>query len=175
LPLRLTLQTWPARAHRLLSAGIFAGVELMPEQTLSADEIAALRVQVEACFLAGVRAADPAEAVARHLHREGDELLIRDAAAGEHRGRWPRIHLIAFGKAAIAMAEEALALIPRDLLAGPALVVTNPENARELSGAEVFAAAHPVPSAPAARRRANWCWCWSAAVARRCCRCPPPG
>ena len=95
-------------------------------------------------FDAGVAAADPAAAVARHLRCEGDELVLI-TADGERRGRWPRVQLIAFGKAALAMAEAALAAIPGERLAAPAIVVSNAENLRPLDGAKVHAAGHPVP------------------------------
>ncbi len=97
-------------------------------------------------FDAGVAAADPAAAVARHLRCEGEQLVLADAAGdGERRGDWPRVHLIAFGKAALAMAEAALAAIPAERLAGPAIVVSNAENLRQLPGVAVHAAGHPVP------------------------------
>lgn len=50
--------------------------------------------------------------------------------------------LLAVGKAALPMMREALQLLPD---AGPALVITNPENHAELPGAQVICGAHPVP------------------------------
>ncbi len=87
---------------------------------LSRDEMSAL-------FKIGVHAADPAQAVISGL--------------SQCPGLAPS-HVIAFGKAACAMARAAL-----DHLPAPrhALVVTNPENAAPVAGAEVFTAAHPVP------------------------------
>jgi glycerate 2-kinase len=75
-------------------------------------------------FDAGVRAADPVDAVTRYLDQVAKPALI-----------------IAVGKAARGMAQAALARF-----AGvPAIVVTNYENAQPLDGAKVFAAGHPVP------------------------------
>ena len=76
-------------------------------------------------FLSGVAAADPAVAVCKALPSF-------DQAPT----------LIAVGKAAVSMARAAqsvLGVLPE------VLVVTNPENASDLPGAQVFAAAHPIP------------------------------
>ena len=76
-------------------------------------------------FLAGVAAADPAEAVSRALP------AFEQAPT-----------LIAVGKAAVSMARMAqsiLGALPE------VLVVTNPENVINIKGAQVFAAAHPIP------------------------------
>ena len=76
-------------------------------------------------FLAGVAAADPAEAVSRVLP------AFQQAPT-----------LIAVGKAAVSMARMAqsiLGALPE------VLVVTNPENVINIKGAQVFAAAHPIP------------------------------
>ncbi|MEM9319685.1 MAG: DUF4147 domain-containing protein [Pseudomonadota bacterium] len=89
------------------------------------------RALLKEAFLAGVAAADPAQAVRRAL---ADEPLERG-------GQW---HIIALGKAAPAMAQAALEIIP----SAPALVVTNHENAGPVSGAVVYAAGHPVPDEP---------------------------
>ncbi len=76
-------------------------------------------------FQAGVAAADPYKAVADHMPMFEQPPLV-----------------IAVGKAAIRMAHAA-----RDALGGfaDAIIVTNPENATDVAGATVFAAAHPVP------------------------------
>ncbi|MBW6506394.1 MAG: DUF4147 domain-containing protein [Rhodobacteraceae bacterium] len=93
-----------------------------------------LQARAREVFAAGVGAADPAAAVARHLPQ-----ALADAPGPG--GRW---HLIALGKGAVAMAEAALARLP---VGCPALVVTTRENARPLAGACVLAAGHPVPDA----------------------------
>ncbi|MEO0484545.1 MAG: DUF4147 domain-containing protein [Pseudomonadota bacterium] len=79
-------------------------------------------------FDAGVAAADPYQAVAQAL-----------AAAPVADGT----PLVAVGKAAMRMAAAARA----QFAPGPTIIVTNPENARDVDGAEVFAADHPVPNA----------------------------
>lgn len=77
-------------------------------------------------FDAGVAAADPAAAVARHIGEVTSPAQI-----------------IAVGKAAVQMAGAALEAFP----GAPTRVVTNYENAVELAGATVMAAGHPVPDA----------------------------
>ncbi|MGB1235983.1 MAG: glycerate kinase type-2 family protein [Planktomarina sp.] len=76
-------------------------------------------------FKAGVAAADPYDAVLQNMPNFERPPLV-----------------LAIGKAAIGMATAA-----RDALGGltDAIIVTNPENAGDLEGATIFAAAHPVP------------------------------
>ncbi|MEM7643146.1 MAG: DUF4147 domain-containing protein [Pseudomonadota bacterium] len=80
-------------------------------------------------FLAGVRRADPAKAVAAAL----PEMARPDAI-------W------ALGKAAVAMARAALDHWPGT----PCLIVTNPENAAPVAGARMVLGGHPVPDAGSA-------------------------
>lgn len=84
-----------------------------------------VRDQAKRVFLAGVAAADPYLAVSAHL---------KDVVETPHL-------IIAVGKAAMRMAEAAMGAYP----GVRTIVVTNPENARNLSGATVLPAAHPVP------------------------------
>ena len=89
-----------------------------------------LRTEALRLFQIAIEAADPAKALATQLQRplsapEGGRLI-----------------LIAVGKAACPMMEQALRHV-----AGPAeaLVVTNYENVRDIAGATVMPAGHPVP------------------------------
>jgi hydroxypyruvate reductase len=82
-------------------------------------------------FAVGVQAADPRGAVRAALAAQP----VRPAG---------RLFVLAVGKAACAMAGAALPLLPRP---ARALVVTNPENAVDVPGAELWLAAHPVPDA----------------------------
>ena len=91
--------------------------------------------RARALFEAGLAAADPAPAVAAAL--SAHPIAPDDPDTG-------KLWLIALGKAAVPMARAAMPML--GALAG-AIVVTNPENAAEVAGAEVFAAAHPVPDA----------------------------
>lgn len=82
-------------------------------------------------FMAGVREADPASAVSEAL-----------------KGRtFTRPTIISVGKAGRTMAQAAM----RQVHAETVVVVTNYENAEPLEGAEVRAAAHPVPDVEGAR------------------------
>jgi glycerate 2-kinase len=82
-------------------------------------------------FQAGVQAADPYQVVKRCLHLDnGNE----------------KIHLIAFGKAACAMAQAAQELIPAARLAGTGIAVTNYENVMAVDNVEVIGAGHPLPN-----------------------------
>ncbi|MEM9349961.1 MAG: DUF4147 domain-containing protein [Pseudomonadota bacterium] len=86
-----------------------------------------MRAAARAIFDAGVAAADPYEAVKKAL--EASTVPMGTT-------------LIAVGKAAVRMAEAAL---ETGFEPARCIIVTNPENAQDVPGAEVFAAAHPVP------------------------------
>jgi len=92
-----------------------------------------LRAQAVSLFKAGVKAADPAPAVMRAL----DAAPLPDLVDGRH-------ILIAIGKAACAMMEQALRHVP-PANTSIALTVTNYENARDITGCTVIAAGHPAP------------------------------
>lgn len=113
---------------------------------------AELRTLAQEIYLAGVKAADPAEAVRRVLRVQGNQIeiiLSPDAPDLEIRkGNWKAIHPIAIGKAAIAMARAAAELLPKALLQGDGVIVTNHENAASedgIPGFELIGAGHPLP------------------------------
>ncbi|MFA5984521.1 MAG: glycerate kinase [Methylococcaceae bacterium] len=95
-------------------------------------------------FQAGVIAADPYLAVKRNLWLEDDKLKILHDQLIRH-GTWPKIHLLAFGKAACAMAQAAQETIPHALWASKGIAVTNYENVCPIEGFDVIGAAHPLP------------------------------
>ncbi|MSP27187.1 MAG: DUF4147 domain-containing protein [Methylococcales bacterium] len=82
-------------------------------------------------FQAGIDAADPYQAVQRCL-------TLDESLTG-------KIHLIAFGKAACAMAQAAVSIIPASRLAGSGIAVTNYENVKAVHNVEVIGAGHPLP------------------------------
>lgn len=108
---------------------------------------AILREHCLALFQAGVAAADPRAAVEQCLLVDDDQLKIRlQPQADRFRSAdWQKIHIIAFGKAACAMAGAARQTIPPHKLAEPGIVVTTYENAEAVQGFEVLAAGHPLP------------------------------
>lgn len=92
-----------------------------------------LRAEALRLFGAAVEAADPAGALRRAF-------LLHPVEVPAEGGAYI---VIAVGKAAVPMAETALAVLKG--AAVRALVVTNYENARPVAGAEVMSAGHPVP------------------------------
>lgn len=107
----------------------------------------ALRRDAAAFFKAGVEAADPAKAVARALSVRSGRLVIRTQSGGKRTKNWSGVRIIAFGKAALAMAKAAKKIVPKKLFRGPAVLVTNYENAADakLPGFTVMGAGHPLP------------------------------
>ncbi|WP_417243203.1 glycerate kinase type-2 family protein [Celeribacter sp.] len=102
-----------------------------PSAVTDAPATADMRHTALRLFEAGVAQADPAAAV--------------EAALAGRRFHNPLV--IAIGKAARTMAEAAMRHVTPDMV----VVVTNYENASPLEGAEVHAAAHPVPDIQGAR------------------------
>lgn len=94
--------------------------------------LATLRQDAVAIFRAGISAADPYQAVKRHL-------------ASDLFAAYARVHVIAFGKAACAMAQAAIEIVPVNLLAGKGIAVTNYENVTEVDDVDVIGASHPLP------------------------------
>ncbi len=112
------------------------------------DSIQLLRQQALQFFQVGIKAADPYLAVQKSLvmaengfkitlglHNEGRQLI----------GNWPKIHLIAFGKAACSMAKAVIDIIPKHRLADKPIVVTNYENVNTIKCCEVIGSGHPCP------------------------------
>jgi glycerate 2-kinase len=98
-----------------------------------------------AIFRAGLRGADPRQAVAAALHRDetgiirvGDEEVARVADGG-------RLYLLAAGKAAIGMARAAMEVLGDAVAAG--VVVVPHALVEPVPPLEVFGAGHPLPDA----------------------------
>ena len=113
-----------------------------------------LRQQAIEGFQAGVAAADPGKAVARCLRFQHGHLEILQDSGSMRSEPWQHVHILAFGKAACAMAAAALRIIPESLRAGDALAVTNYENQIELPHCQVMGAGHPLPD-PAGQEAAR--------------------
>ena len=100
-------------------------------------------------FMAGVQAANPATAIRKYLKRSPvtNNLSLTRSNGQQRTQAWSKIHLIAFGKAAGAMANAAQEILTSEpsLMASPGIVVTNYENEQEVSHCQVFAAGHPTP------------------------------
>jgi glycerate 2-kinase len=99
-------------------------------------------------FQAGIKAADPYLAVKRCLSSDGANikiLLDLNDPAQIRTGHWPKIRVIAIGKAACAMSKAAREIIPTHLFSAPGLAVTNYENVTEVAQTKVMGAGHPLP------------------------------
>ncbi|SPH23802.1 D-glycerate 2-kinase [Defluviimonas aquaemixtae] len=101
--------------------------------------VEALRERAKELFSAACTAADPAHALRAALDTNPPP---RPDPGGSYL-------LVAVGKAALPMAEAMLGHLGQS--AREALVITNYENARDLPGARVIAAGHPVPDENGAR------------------------
>ena len=110
--------------------------------------IQSLRKNALRIFQAGIDAANPYQAVKNCLTVADNHFEIAldlNDATKKRTGRWSKIHLIAFGKAACNMMEAAEAVIPKHRLASKPLAITNYENQRSLKNIEVIGAGHPLP------------------------------
>ncbi|MGJ0484573.1 MAG: glycerate kinase type-2 family protein [Methylomicrobium sp.] len=116
---------------------------------MESESTFAARSDAFAIFSAGVAAADPYLAVKKCLSVDRDHLAIRldiDNPSNQRLGKWPKLHLIAFGKAACAMAKAAEEAIPESLWASRGVAVTNYENVAALEHTDVFGTGHPLPN-----------------------------
>jgi len=108
-----------------------------------------LRAHAADIFRSGVAAADPYSAVKKCLFFVKNKLEITthfsDKESKKRTNQWSKVHVLAFGKAAGAMTKAALDIIPKQLLADKALVVTNYENVTSINHADVIGAGHPLP------------------------------
>lgn len=103
---------------------------------------AALRDDALTIFAAGVAAADPAQAVKRALRigLGGGAVIARDEIL------FPgQLRIVAIGKAACAMAQAALEMLPPSVFQGPGIVITNDENSRGVDRMRVLPSGHPLP------------------------------
>lgn len=117
----------------------------MTTQTKSVEQLRQDALQI---FQAGVAAANPYLAVKRAIKFADNHLALSldlDDSSKVRIGNWSKIHLLAFGKAACAMAKAAQEVIPAELLDGQGMVVTNYENQTELENLTVIGAGHPLP------------------------------
>lgn len=110
--------------------------------------IKSLRKNALHLFNTGIAAADPSKAVKDSLivgENHFEIALDLNDASKKRIGRWSKIHLIAFGKAACSMAQAATEVIPSHRLASRPLAITNYENKTTLTHVNVIAASHPIP------------------------------
>lgn len=111
------------------------------------EAAAKVREQCLCVFRAGIAAADPRAAVLGNLQADHNHLQLVIDREHNRSGHWQNIHLMAFGKAACAMASAAREAIPRRSWASAGIVVTGYESVTALEGFEVLGAGHPLPDA----------------------------
>ncbi len=112
------------------------------------SSINSLRKDALALFQIGIDVADPYLATKNCLTADENHFEIKldlDNPAKIRCGRWSKIHLIAFGKAACKMIKAAAEIIPAHRLASKPLAITNYENVIALKNIEVIGANHPIP------------------------------
>jgi len=97
---------------------------------------------VRRILAAAIQAVEPGTAVSRYLKREGDQLSIngKDYALGEVR----RIHVLALGKAAHAMAAALSGALAGRLYRG--LIISKHRSGARVPGFEQIIGGHPVPT-----------------------------
>lgn len=104
-----------------------------------------LRQQAITIFQSGVHAADPYQAVKKHLSIQGEEIEIFGNKKKIRKRNWQKIHILAFGKAACSMAKAAQEIIPAELLPERGIAVTNVENQTNVENFDIYTAGHPLP------------------------------
>jgi hydroxypyruvate reductase len=117
---------------------------------ISSEFLQTLRHDALHIFQAGIAAANPYQTVKQCINFTENHLelaLDLNDLTKIRLGRWSKIHLIAFGKAACAMAKAMQEVIPSELLNNRGIVVTNYENRIDLPHLTVIGAGHPLPDA----------------------------
>ncbi len=100
-----------------------------------------LRSDALTIFQAGLEAANPVEAVERHLYLDGDTLLVDGASY--LLGDFSRIMLVGMGKASAVMAKPLTTLLGSRITDG--IINVKHGHRFPLSGIRVIEAGHPVP------------------------------
>jgi glycerate 2-kinase len=101
--------------------------------------MAALRRQALQIFRAALRAADPVQAVLRHVHLENDKLVV-----GRERYRlsaFANIYIIGAGKASVQMAVAVERLLGRRITAG----LINAPKTIKMKRVQINESGHPIP------------------------------
>ncbi len=104
-------------------------------------DTATLREHARIIFQAGLDAADPVQAVRRHLRLDGDTLYVEDEAYPLP--AYSRIRVVGMGKASAAMAQPLVELLGSRLAGG--VINVKYGHARSLEKVRVNEAGHPVP------------------------------
>ena len=118
--------------------------------------ITELRQTAQACFQAAVHAADPYQGVVKALSASRDGVQVEGDAPEGDTQPYRRVHVLAFGKAALRMAQAACDVIEPALRASTPIVITNEENYQAfcidkankafLQSVCVYRGGHPLPT-----------------------------
>src|SRR3972149_11443470 len=90
---------------------------------------------------AALLAADPAEAIRRHIQRMADWLMVGDARY--HLPEIERVFVVAMGQAAIAMTDAAVDYFDAKIAGG---IVVTPSSSNTQYPLPVLIGGHPVPT-----------------------------
>lgn len=107
---------------------------------------AGLRSDAAACFTAALAAVEPGAVVARALAREGRALVLRDRCGDEVARHAGPVRVVGAGKAVVAMARAARAIVGPDLADG-LVIAPHGGPGSDLGVVRVRRGAHPVPDA----------------------------
>jgi len=115
---------------------------------MSAGVSAILRKDALSIFQQGIDAADPYQAVKNCLTLSDNKIEIAldlNDQTQKRTGHWPKVYIIAFGKAACRMAQAAIDIVPAQLITEKPIVITNVENIQLLKNIDVLGTGHPIP------------------------------
>ncbi|MGR9071961.1 MAG: glycerate kinase type-2 family protein [Gammaproteobacteria bacterium] len=112
------------------------------------DLLTGMRRDALTIFYSGIQSAEPGRAVKKCISLQENNIeLLLDIEHPERKriGKWRKVHVISFGKAACAMAKAVREIVPADFFHDRGIAVTNYENVTPIDGFEVFGAGHPLP------------------------------
>jgi glycerate 2-kinase len=107
----------------------------------SGDLLEDTRARVRELFVAGLEAVEPARAVRTRLGWQGDCLVVDGASLNAPMG----VHVIAVGKAAVAMTHGALEALPGHIISGDVITKEGHAAAKLPPELRVLEAGHPIP------------------------------
>jgi len=112
--------------------------------------IHSLRKDALSIFQHGIDAADPYQALKKCLTVTDEQIEIAldiNDNSKKRRGHWPKVHVIAFGKAACRMSQAVAEIIPSNRIAEKIIAITSIENVIDVKNTTVLGTGHPIPDA----------------------------
>lgn len=108
---------------------------------MTAADIQAARATIERLFQAALEAVEPASAVQRVLHAGDRSLQVGEKSIPANSG----VHVVAVGKAAVAMTVGALAALGDQIISGDVITKEGHVSAKLPARIRIFEAGHPIP------------------------------